>query len=83
MFGKKKRKAECRVVARDASGAVLMDVAEGEFALPEDVTNSVGVTVLGQIPEIASPDGGYTYWTLEKGGVIRDEIAQTEARQRQ
>ena len=38
MFGKKKRKAECRVVARDASGAVLMDVAEGEFALPEDVT---------------------------------------------
>ena len=43
MFGKKKRKAECRVVARDASGAVLMDVAEGEFALPEDVTIRLSV----------------------------------------
>lgn len=62
---------------------IVRTLSDTTIYLPGDVTNRVGVTVLGQIPEIASPDDGYTYWTLEKGGVIRDEIAQTEARQRQ
>ena len=43
MFGKKRRKTECQIIARDASGATLLAQSASEFQLPEDVTLDLSI----------------------------------------
>ena len=41
--------------------------------LPEDIENMVGITVLGQIPDINSADDNYAYWTVTEEGAAKNE----------
>lgn len=50
---------------------ILRAASNKTIILPEDVENAVGVTVLGQIPEIEVPQGKYTHWTVVSGGGVR------------
>lgn len=52
---------------------ILKMLFDTTIYLPEDVEKLVGVTVLGQIPEIEIPKGKYVPWNIVKGGVVRLE----------
>lgn len=43
MFSRKRKRAVCRVTARDAAGAVLLSAPAGEFPLPEAATVALSV----------------------------------------
>lgn len=57
---------------------ILKMLSDTAIYLPEDIDNYVGVTVLGQIPEIDVSEKNYTYWTLTEGGTIRDETKKEQ-----
>lgn len=52
---------------------ILKMLSDTTIYLPEDIENIVGITVLGQIPEIDVSEEEHAYWKLAKGGVIRCE----------
>ncbi len=52
---------------------VIKALADTTIYLPEDIERAAGVTVLGQIPEIAAPDGKHEFWELTNGGVVHYE----------
>lgn len=55
---------------------ILRTLADTTIYLPEDIENMVGVTVLGQIPDINSADDNYAYWTVTEGGAAKNEKEQ-------
>lgn len=61
---------------------ILKTLSDTTIYLPEDIEMLVGVTVIGQIPEIDGGKTDYNYWELTEGGVIsyekRDDAAKCE-----
>ena len=55
---------------------ILRTLADTTIYLPEDIENMVGITVLGQIPDINSADDQYAYWTVTEGGAAKNEKEQ-------
>ncbi|MBR6711092.1 MAG: hypothetical protein IKI81_06145, partial [Selenomonadaceae bacterium] len=55
---------------------ILRMLSDQTIYLPEDIDNLVGLTVLGQIPTIDTPEGNYTFWNLVEGGEIRYGIEE-------
>lgn len=52
---------------------ILRTLADTTIYLPEDIENMVGITVLGQIPDINSADDNYAYWTVTEEGAAKNE----------
>lgn len=50
---------------------ILRMLSDTTIYLPEDIDSLVGVTVLGQIPEINVSGNQYKHWTLMEGGTVR------------
>ena len=57
---------------------VLKTLSDTTVYLPEDIEH-LGVTILGQIPEINAADNRYEGWKVVKGGVIRYETQKDKA----
>lgn len=77
-------KASPRTVFDTAAGMIIGMIAAAVYVilkmlsdrtiyLPEDLESMLGITVLGQIPEIIAPETKPTEWKLTEGGVIRFE----------
>lgn len=49
---------------------VLRSLADSTIYLPEDIEKSVGVTVLGQIPDISAANNDSAGWKLTDGGAV-------------
>ena len=84
-------KASPRVVFDTAVGVLVgMIVAAVVFILrmrtdttlylPEDLERLLGVTILGQIPEIEANDKDYVHWNMTEGGVVRYETKKNLAK---
>ena len=55
---------------------ILRTLADTTIYLLEDIENMVGITVLGQIPDINSADDNYAYWTVTEEGAAKNEKEQ-------
>lgn len=49
---------------------IMKTLADTTLYLPEDIDKLVGITVLGQIPEIDATENKYKHWVLVEGGTI-------------
>ena len=49
---------------------VLRSLADSTIYLPEDIEKSIGVTVLGQIPDISAANNDSAGWKLTDGGAV-------------
>ena len=59
---------------------ILKTLSDTTIYLPEDIDKLVGVTVLGQIPEIEGTEKNYKYWEIANGGTISYETKDDTAK---